>query len=437
MSHGTVEQLLRTRLGLDPDTAGPGLVRRAVRSRMIALGMPEAELERYTALIDRSAPEFQALVEEVVTAESWFFRDEVPFTLLTQHCSRLLLADPFREPFRVLSMPCANGEEPYSAVMALLDAGVEPGRFQVDAVDVSRDALKLARRAVYSDNAFRSRDLGFRDRYFSPVPEGYALDARVKGRARFHQANLVDADLLAMEGPFDAIFCRNLLIYLDPPSRERVLGNVDRLLGPSGLIFVGHAEQLGLLGDRFRPVLPRGSFAFERAEGLDRQTVGLPGLLSLPKPLPAREPKQLPKPAPATPRPLKRENPSPGPGSPVSGRPPDVQPPVAKVGASALLDEASRLAGEGRHDEASRLCEEDLRSRGPTADAYVLVGMISQAAGDRAKAESFFEKAVYLDVLHEDALLALALLAKRRGDEAAAANYQRRAKRAHQENQRR
>jgi chemotaxis protein methyltransferase WspC len=93
------------------------------------------------------------------------------------------------------------------------------------------------------------------------------------------------------------------------------------------------------------------------------------------------------------------------------------------------LSQASELANQKRFVEAIALCERSLREKGPSAPAYCLMGMICQAAGDRGRAEDCFRKAVYLDPNHDEALLALALLAEHRGDRTAAAGFRRRAER--------
>ena len=95
-----------------------------------------------------------------------------------------------------------------------------------------------------------------------------------------------------------------------------------------------------------------------------------------------------------------------------------------------LLDQAAELANQGRFDEAIAACERHLRLKGFSPPAYYLMGMICQAAGNRARAEECFHKTVYLDPMHDEALLALALLAERRGDHDAAAGFRRRAERS-------
>jgi chemotaxis protein methyltransferase WspC len=96
---------------------------------------------------------------------------------------------------------------------------------------------------------------------------------------------------------------------------------------------------------------------------------------------------------------------------------------------SLLLDQAAELANRGRFAEAIAECERHLRQKGLAAPPYYLMGMICQASGDRRRAEDCFQKTVYLDPMHDEALLALALLAERRGDQGAAAGFRRRAER--------
>src|SRR5262249_15057225 len=93
----------------------------------------------------------------------------------------------------------------------------------------------------------------------------------------------------------------------------------------------------------------------------------------------------------------------------------------------SLLEQAAELANRGRHTEALAACQRHLQLKGPGASAYYLMGMIAQAAGDRQRAEDCSHKTVYLDPRHDEALLALALLAERRGDRDTAAAFRRRA----------
>ena len=122
----------------------------------------------------------QSLIEEVVVSESWFFRDARPYEWFREYVQRRWVDNLACPTLRVLSLACASGEEPYSIAMILRDLGLPVGRFQIDAVDISARQLAIARRGVYSSNAFRGSDLSFRGRYFREHPQGYELDSSIR-----------------------------------------------------------------------------------------------------------------------------------------------------------------------------------------------------------------------------------------------------------------
>jgi chemotaxis protein methyltransferase WspC len=409
-----VQELLRRRIGLDPATAGRSQIERAMRDRMRALAIPEIDRSDYLRLLQSTEAEQQALVEEVVVPESWFFRDEAPFRLLSNLIESWKNEDE-RPPFRVLSLPCARGEEPYSIAMMFLDHGVSPGSVQIDAVDISKRSLDAARAGLYSENAFRARDLGFRARYFERTSDGDVLSPSVKALVTFHEGNILDPNLFVGSPPFDVVFCRNLLIYVDEPARRIAIENLDRLVGRTGTLFLGHAESVILTGSALRSTGDRSCFAFRRA---------------------GERPQARPMPKPTQVKPVrvarkessKSRDAHPGPRAGVLETPP--QPRNLEPSHPDAMESAAKLADQGRHDEARLLCEQDIRLNGPSARALFLLGVIRQATGDRTQAEACFQKTVYLEPRHEEALLSLALLAHRRGDVDAAKNYRRRAERA-------
>jgi chemotaxis protein methyltransferase WspC len=439
-----IENILRHRIGLDPAAIGATMIRRAVELRMNELGL--ADLETYSFLIRDSQSELQALIEEVVVPESWFFRDEKPFRHFQDHVRAGWLTDPARLPLRVLSIPCAGGEEPYSIVIALEELGLAADRYQVTAVDVSASRLEIARRGVYSDNAYRGCEPTFRERYFRSHPEGFEIDASLGARVRFVLGSILDPALLAGEPVFDVVFCRNLLIYLDETSRFQAILVLDRLLSPDGLLVVGHADRLnqGTVGPAFLPTGDQRAFTHRKAAAIRPSALDGTAMVHTLTPLASQPPSPQPpmlltrQPqtiagAAATSR--VAEGHSSGRGdqstqkasSRISMRLESV-PEASDLG--LLLDRASALANLGRHDEAVVLCEQLVRGQGPSAPAYYLMGVILQSTGNRTKGEECLRKAIYLDPGHDEALLALALSAERRGDAAAAASFRRRAERA-------
>jgi chemotaxis protein methyltransferase WspC len=239
----------------------------------------------------------------------------------------------------------------------------------------------------------------------------WEVGPEVRQCVRLVHANVLDAGRLPFAPVYDAIFCRNLLIYLDREARSALVATLARLLAPAGILFVGHAECLPELDAGFVRCEERGTFAY-RPRTRAPQAAAASDHRPAPRPVapPPRHPKRANQPARA---PAKKPR-----AKETTPTPPD------------LLAEAATLANAGRYDEAIATCDRHVRTRGPSARAYFDLGMIYQASGDCARAEQALEKSVYLDGKHEDALLALALLARRRGDLAAERRYRQRASRA-------
>ena len=400
------ENLLARWIGLDPDTVGSASIARAVRARMEALGVddPAAVVERAGS----DTAERDQLVEEVVVGESWFFRDPQVFTFVGRFAATLA-ALPGRRPIRVLSAPCAGGEEPFSIAMGLLDAGLAPDQFTIDALDISHAALERARLARYSANAFRNADCSFRERWFRREGQASVLDDAIRRQVRFTWGNLLDGSFVAAgldagRGPYDIVFCRNLLIYLTAEARARAEAVLDRLIAADGLLVVGAAEPPILKGD-WIPAGASSIFALRR--GVRATSTAA---VSTPAPTPPRRPRPAST-APALPVP--HAVPSPGSSTEAAAlRPLD-----------DVLREAGALANARRLSDALALCDAHARQASPSPQLFFLMGMLHQSAGDLDRAEGCFHKTLYLDAAHDEALLALALLAGQRGDAAMAEKY--------------
>ena len=417
MAQAAIVALLGQTIGLSSDAIGAETIVRAVRQRMAQCGT--SDVQTYLDRIQTSEQELHALIDEVIVPETWFFRDQMPFAYL----GRYVMAEWFpidqHAVLRVLSLACSTGEEPYSLAMALLDTGLTSQHFRIDAVDISHKALRWARGAVYGSHSFRGDDLVFRERYFEPSNEGYRICERVRHMVTFMHGNVLDAHLLADQQPYNVIFCRNMLIYFDETARSRAMKAVDRLLTPEGLLFVGYAETGLFRASGYVPVRYPRAFAYRKAGA--RHERPRPPQSSSParsrtphdpgEQPPAPHPRQWP-PSPAAPDAVSGEASSPG----------DAQAPA--------LETARRLADQGELEAAATLCETFMRAHGPSAPAYVLLGLIRQAAGNAAQAEHCFGRAVYLQPDHYEALIHLALLMEHRGDTAMAAVLRQRAQRA-------
>ncbi|GAB4243239.1 MAG: protein-glutamate O-methyltransferase CheR [Candidatus Methylacidiphilales bacterium] len=403
----TLLTLIQERMGLDATSVGLPTVQAAVRASMTALG--ETDVAAFENRLRTDPTAWDDLVEKLVVPETWFFRDGKPFDLL-RALGRTRL-DSNEPPLRILSIPCATGEEPYSMVMTLLEAGLTPNQFTIEAADISHLAIERAQRAIYGPNSFRSADLSFRDRYFDPQPDGtFRLKEAIRRLVRFHHANLLDPNFLADHPRFEVIFCRNVLIYFDKAGRQRAAAHFTRLLLPGGLLFVGHAELLPLFAKDFRLLPETSAFAYVFIGGTD--------------PWPAPSPHRNWKPEPTPPRLVS------GPVARAIETAP-LPPPAPEPSPSweAMVTEATQLANRGDYSQALALAEACLLRHQVSPELHFLIGSIRLALEDETGASEAFFKTLYLNPKHEEALLHSALLAERRRDLQAAARFRARAAR--------
>ena len=280
--------------------------------------------------------------------------------------------------------------------MSLLEAGVPPHRFRIDAVDISAQVLARAQRAEYGKNSFRGADLAFRDRYFEPTAGGYKLNDVVRQQVRYRQGNLMSPGFLPGEAIFDIIFCRNLLIYFDVAGRDQAVRVLRRLLAVGGVLFVGPSETALLLDNGFVSLKRRLAFAFREDVAADHPKRSAP-VPAVHIPLPWRASKRS-QTAHST-EPAKSSGPT-----------------VPVAAAEPRLEEASRLADQGRLTEAAQHCEAHLRKHGPSAPALHLMGLILAAAGELQAAAEHYRKALYLNPRCHDTLLHLGFLLEKQGD---------------------
>ncbi|WP_416310617.1 CheR family methyltransferase [Pseudomonas sp. W03] len=411
MNDPRIAQLLKERIGLDAESVGEAVIGRAIRQRSTKVAGGDVGL--YWECLQASAEEVQALIEAVIVPETWFFRYPESFAALAKLAGRRVCELAGARPLRLLSLPCSSGEEPYSMVMALLDAGLAPSAFQVDALDVSRSVLERAEEGRYGRNSFRGDNLSFRDRYFTGENGDFQISEAVRSKVQFRVGNLLAPALLADEAPYDYVFCRNLLIYFDRVTQERVVDVLRRLAREDGVLFIGPAEASLLSRQGLRPLGVAQSFAFP-----------------LDNPAPSARPAFVPpspKHIPAPPRP-----------SAVSTRPrhprPNASPPAATspqraVPASSGLADIARLANSGQTAEARQRCEALLAEQGPSAEAFYWLGLLSDAQGQGAQAQGYYRKALYLQPDHQESLLHLAALLAAQGDAEGARRLQERAAR--------
>jgi chemotaxis protein methyltransferase CheR len=205
---------------------------------------------------DASGNEIGFFVNAVTTNLTRFFRESHHFDHLRDElCPELgrRAADGGRR-LRIWSAGCSSGEEPYSIAMTLREGIKDLDRWdaRILATDIDTDMLAKGSRGVYARDSQDSIPEPHRGRYTETRADGLHMKDNIRSLIAFKRLNLLGK--WPMKGPFDAIFCRNVVIYFDRPTQTTLFGRYADLLADHGFLYVGHSENLFNVTDRFRLV---------------------------------------------------------------------------------------------------------------------------------------------------------------------------------------
>lgn len=236
-----VREIIHRRSGIALGDSKEVLVRARLAKRMRTLGL--TDYGQYLARVeaDATGEELVQLLDVVSTNVTSFFREEAHFRILTDAVRRRIAEGQKR--IRLWSAACSSGQEPYTMAMTCLDAAGSDADLRILATDLSTRVLDRAKKGAYDAQEIAPVPAALRDRYFHEEAGTWKAGALLRSMVSFARMNLVSIPY-PMAGPFDAIFCRNVMIYFDVDGRRRVVTELMRLLRPGGLLFVGHAESL-------------------------------------------------------------------------------------------------------------------------------------------------------------------------------------------------
>lgn len=210
------------------------------------------------------------ITEAMTTNETLFFRDQTPFEQLEKVVlPRLLASRRERRHIRIWSAACSSGQEPYSIAMILKGMGniLDNWRIDIHATDISRTMLDKARAGLYTQfEVQRGLPIAMLMKYFRQAGDKWEIDPGIRSMVDFGEFNLLNDP--TSKGQFDIVFCRNILIYLDPPTKTRVLDNVWKLMPADGVLYMGGAETVMGVTEKFQPVSEhRGMYSCVRGGG--------------------------------------------------------------------------------------------------------------------------------------------------------------------------
>jgi chemotaxis protein methyltransferase CheR len=201
-------------------------------------------------------PLLQDVTEAMTTNESFFFRDIKPFDLFRdQVLPQLLKNRADRKSFRVWCAAASSGQEPYSLGITLMEQAHQLAGWRTEIVgtDISREILEKAKSGLYSQfEVQRGLPIQLLLKYFEKKDDMWQASSALRTMVQYKELNLL-GDMQGM-GRFDVVFCRNVLIYFDQETKGKVLEQISRLMPDDGVLFLGGAETVLGISDKFKPI---------------------------------------------------------------------------------------------------------------------------------------------------------------------------------------
>jgi len=252
------KEIVYEKSGISLDEGKEPLVSARVGKRMRILGIQDPKAYVRYLGEDKGGDETVNFIDAISTNVTSFFRESSHFDFLNKVVSEWLAQGQRR--FRFWSAASSTGEEPYTLAVTLLEA---TKGFQVDmkilATDISTKVLEKCRTGNYEKEKLATVSLVIREKYFDQKHDGktcfFTAKSILKDLVVFNRLNLMN-QTFPMKGPFDVIFCRNVMIYFDQMTRKNLVKKMSFLLKPGGYLMVGHSESLTGISDGFKAVKP-------------------------------------------------------------------------------------------------------------------------------------------------------------------------------------
>lgn len=254
-----LRQFLKSRSGLVLSNEKQYLI----ESRLLPVARKNG-LDSIAALVaklkdSRESKLAEAVVEAMTTNESFFYRDKLPFEHFTQvMIPELLKARASTRTLRIWCAAASTGQEPYTLAMCLkeMESRLAGWRIEILGTDISNDVLERARNGTYTQfEVQRGLPIQMLLKYFTQQGDSWTISPQLRSMIQWRKFNLLDS--FASFGPFDIVFCRNVLIYFDQPTKADILNRISRVLSPDGFLVLGAAETVVGLADCFKPMSER------------------------------------------------------------------------------------------------------------------------------------------------------------------------------------
>jgi len=205
-----------------------------------------------------SKQELSNMINRLTTNHTYFMREEEHFEYYKEHVLPWVVEDLDTKDIRVWSAGCSSGQEAYTIAMTNIDYA---GGFNMDwdvtvlASDISNRALATAKAGIYTMEDTSELPENWRKKYFEPFDENnIKVNSKLRKSVAFRNINLLDE--FQFKKPLHAIFCRNVMIYFDVPTKVELIKKFHSVLEPDGYLFLGHSESLSTMPHDFRYIRP-------------------------------------------------------------------------------------------------------------------------------------------------------------------------------------
>jgi chemotaxis protein methyltransferase CheR len=215
--------------------------------------------------ISTNGDELNRLFDAVTTNETYFYRETEQLNVfINDVIPKVLGQKKGSSVVKIWSAACSTGEEPYTLSLMLLEKGYNPKQFEIHGSDISEAVLSSAKAAVYNSYSIRNVPELIMKKYFFSAGQSYVLNDSIKKTVKLIKVNLIDDKNMRLLRNMDVIFCRNVLIYFDTKSKQKVISHLYDCLSPGGYLIIGSSESLHNITRAFRPNVLNKVIAYQK-----------------------------------------------------------------------------------------------------------------------------------------------------------------------------
>ncbi|MBP2649193.1 MAG: chemotaxis protein CheR [Firmicutes bacterium] len=207
---------------------------------------------------DRSKQEMMTLINKLTTNHTFFMREASHFDYFRDRVLPYLVDTVTDKDLRIWSAGCSYGQEPYTLAMILADYFASEKTVwnsKILATDISVEALQKAEKGIYTAEDVQGIPPGWKLNYFSAVDKNFQVCSKIRNEVIYRVFNLID-EVLPFKRKFHIIMCRNVMIYFDEPTKNKLIDKFYEITEPGGYLFIGHAESINKLTSRYKFVMP-------------------------------------------------------------------------------------------------------------------------------------------------------------------------------------